>query len=140
MKKSLINFDLHAWEDVKSNHTNPSIKYDPSKGILEIKGTSTMPNSRVFWIHIQNYICLWLSKKELFEMDIYIEKLNLSSEKALREIFDIFGRSKISSIPVINWHYYLQENESKIYDYGDAFRRSFRGKFNLIKTPQDLFV
>lgn len=140
MKKNQVNYSLPPWVDVKRGVTNPSIKYNSEKRVLEIRGTSTMPNSRAFWIHIQNYICVWIFKTELFEMNFYIKELDLSSEKALREIFDIFGNTQTGYVPVINWHYYLQEDGVEIYDQGDAFRKSFRGKFNLIKISQDLFV
>ena len=107
---------------IEGTPKTPTVKFDSSLGLIEIKGRSNPENSIEFYKPLVN----WLQEyaKDYGDktiVNIQLEYFNTGSSKCILEIF-----KKLESIykskheVIVNWHY--QENDEGIMEAGEDYK------------------
>ncbi|MFM7769562.1 MAG: DUF1987 domain-containing protein [Bacteroidota bacterium] len=89
---------------------SPSVSFDPTTGILELKGRSIPENALEFYKPLMDWIDSWTqSSPAKTEMHVQLEYFNTSSSKCL---LDLFKRlEKLDSKAVVVWKYETDDED-----------------------------
>lgn len=123
--------------NIKGNNVKPTINCDAVKGLIEIKGKSTIANPLT---EIYNSVFDWLEKyQENYQpetvVNIQLEYFNTSSSKCLLDIFKMLQTIHLENEDAnvtINW-YYEKDDEDMLeagQDYQDMVKMPFRIKIS----------
>lgn len=122
---------------IEATSKSPYVMFDPSGGILEIRGRSIPENSVEFYAPLmellENYV-----KKPLprIKVDIQLEYFNTSSSKCILDIFKKLEIIKSNGYEVIvNWHY--EEDDEDMQEAGEDYQSITNLKFNMVQVSSE---
>jgi hypothetical protein len=117
---------------ISSTNKTPSVNFNPSSGILELRGKSIPENSKVFY----EPIYAWLEEysrvpKTNTVVEIQLDYFNTSSAKCIADLFKRFNSMHASGLTSItlNWHY--NEDDGDMQEAGADFASLMKFPFHL---------
>ncbi len=118
---------------IEGTAKTPSVRFDPTTGVFEIKGRSIPENSVEFYKPIVD----WLDKyKEnpmsKTEVNIKLEYFNTSSSKCILDVFKkLEAIHKARNEVQINWFY--EEDDEDMLEAGEDYESIIRVPFKMIE-------
>lgn len=133
----LLLFSLSCFAEnfvIEGTPKTPTISFDLSNGILEIKGRSIPENSIEFYKPVHDVLINYLERPDSYTLvNIYLDKIN---EESVKEVFSLFKKlesiHKGGSAVVINWHY--EEDDEDMYLKGETFKKEIITLFKNISV------
>jgi hypothetical protein len=122
----------------KSTSITPSIKFDGSKGVLEIEGRSIPDDAVDFYRPLIDSLELYAkSPKSLTTVEVKLEYCNTATSKCLLLVFKCLEsiQSKGNQV-VTNWYY--EEDDEDMYEEGKSYQAIVKLTFNMISVKVDL--
>ena len=115
----------------------PTIKFDYTNALLEIKGRSIPENSIEFYKPLVDWLDKYASTpKANTNVNIQLEYFNTSSSKCILDVF-----KKLESIQkggnsqvVINWHY--EEDDEDMLEAGEDYQAIINVPFKMVQVEE----
>ena len=131
----LVNYDKMDALKLEGSPKTPVVNFDPSEGLLELKGRSIPENSIEFYKPLFDWIDSYGNQpKEQTEVNIVLEYFNTSSSKCILDFFKKLetlnngGKTAVS----VNWHY--EEDDEDMLEAGEDYDAIIDIPFRLIAT------
>ena len=107
---------------IEGTPKTPTVKFDSSLGLLEIKGRSSPENSIEFYKPLVNWLQEYAKEPgNNTIVNIQLEYFNTGSSKCILEIFKkLESIYKSKHAVIVNWHY--QENDEGIMEAGEDYK------------------
>lgn len=123
--------------NIEGTAKTPTIKFDPSKGVVELKGRSIPENSIEFYKPLID----WLEKysqapQSNTVVNIQLEYFNTSSSKCILDVFkklEAINKAGNSSV-VINWHY--EEDDEDMSEAGEDYQAIINVPFKMVMVQE----
>ncbi len=121
---------------IEGSPKTPTVKFDASEGIVEIKGRSIPENSIEFYKPLVD----WLEeyKKDplpLTKVNIQLEYFNTSSSKCILDVFKkLEAIHKAKHDVVVNWYY--EEDDEDMLEAGEDYESIIRIPFKMIEIAE----
>jgi hypothetical protein len=118
---------------IQATEFTPHVTFDPSNGLIELKGNSTPENSLTFYhkmiINLEEYATK--GTKDL-TANVAFHYFNTSSSKCLYDMFKQLNNIKQKGRQVtINWYY--SPTDEDMYEVGKDFSELMNLHFNFIE-------
>ncbi|MDR0713683.1 MAG: DUF1987 domain-containing protein [Bacteroidales bacterium] len=119
---------------IEGTQKTPTVRFDASKGLVEIKGRSIPENSIEFYKPLVE----WLEKyaveaKNQTQVNIQLEYFNTSSSKCILDVFKkLEAIHKANSGVTINW-FYDQDDEDML-EAGQDYESIIRVPFKMMEV------
>lgn len=118
---------------IEGTPKTPSVKFDPEKGVIEIKGRSIPENSIEFYKPLVDWLEFYAKdplKKTL--VNVQLEYFNTSSSKCILDVFKkLEAIHKANNDVVINWYY--EEDDEDMLEAGEDYESIIRVPFKMIE-------
>jgi|SRR4030043_723145 len=118
---------------IEGTPKTPSVKFDPDKGVIEIKGRSIPENSIEFYKPLVDWLEFY-SKNPLQKtlVNVQLEYFNTSSSKCILDVFKkLEAIHKANHDVVINWFY--EEDDEDMLEAGEDYESIIRVPFKMIE-------
>jgi hypothetical protein len=123
--------------NIEGTAKTPTIKFDPSKGVVELRGRSIPENSIEFYKPLID----WLEKysqapQNNTVVNIQLEYFNTSSSKCILDVFkklEAINKAGNSSV-VINWHY--EEDDEDMSEAGEDYQAIINVPFKMVMVQE----
>ena len=121
---------------IEGTPKTPTVKFDKSEGVFEIKGRSIPENSVEFY----NPLVDWLDNyKEdplpKTEVNIRLEYFNTSSSKCILDVFKkLEAIHKAKYEVIVNWYY--EEDDEDMLEAGEDYESIIRVPFKMIEIAE----
>jgi hypothetical protein len=123
--------------NIEGTAKTPTIKFDPSKGVVELRGRSIPENSIEFYKPLID----WLEKYSQAPqgntvVNIQLEYFNTSSSKCILDVFkklEAINKAGNSSV-VINWHY--EEDDEDMSEAGEDYQAIINVPFKMVMVQE----
>ena len=118
---------------IEGTPKTPSVKFDPEKGVIEIKGRSIPENSIEFYKPLVDWL-EYYSKSPLKKtlVNVQLEYFNTSSSKCILDVFKkLEAIHKANNDVVINWFY--EEDDEDMLEAGEDYESITRVPFKMIE-------
>ncbi len=121
---------------IEGTPKTPTVKFDKSEGVFEIKGRSIPENSVEFYKPLVD----WLDNyKEdplpKTEVDIRLEYFNTSSSKCILDVFKkLEAIHKAKNEVIVNWYY--EEDDEDMLEAGEDYESIIRVPFKMIEIAE----
>ncbi len=121
---------------IEGTPKTPTVKFDKSEGVFEIKGRSIPENSVEFYKPLVD----WLDNyKEdplpKTEVNIRLEYFNTSSSKCILDVFKkLEAIHKAKNEVVVNWYY--EEDDEDMLEAGEDYESIIRVPFKMIEIAE----
>lgn len=120
---------------IEESIKTPAISFNPSTGILEIKGKSIPENSLEFYRPVFE----WLEKytkepAKSTEIHIRLDYFNTSSSKCLLDIFRRMEPANTAGATSVNVHWFYESDDEDMMEAGDDYQALVKLPFTLIKV------
>lgn len=121
---------------IEGSPKTPTVKFDASEGIIEIKGRSIPENSIEFYKPLVD----WLEeyKKDplpLTRVNIQLEYFNTSSSKCILDVFKkLEAIHKAKHDVEVNWYY--EEDDEDMLEAGEDYESIIRIPFKMIEIAE----
>jgi hypothetical protein len=121
---------------IEGTPKTPTVKFDKSEGVFEIKGRSIPENSVEFYKPLVD----WLDNyKEdplpKTEVNIRLEYFNTSSSKCILDVFKKLETiHKAKNEVVVNWYY--EEDDEDMLEAGEDYESIIRVPFKMIEIAE----
>lgn len=118
---------------IEGTPKTPSVKFDPEKGVIEIKGRSIPENSIEFYKPLVDWLEHY-SKSPLNKtlVNVQLEYFNTSSSKCILDVFKkLEAIHKANHDVVINWFY--EEDDEDMLEAGEDYESIIRVPFKMIE-------
>lgn len=114
----------------------PSVSFDYSSGVLELKGRSIPENSVEFYKPLNEWIENYgTNPKEKTIVDIKLEYFNTSSSKCILDLFKKLESLKTKGAEVlVNWYY--EEDDEDMEEAGEDYQAIIKLPFNMIEVEE----
>jgi hypothetical protein len=111
----------------------PSVSFDSSKGLLEVKGRSIPENSIEFYKPLVDWLDEYAaSPLQLTKVNVQLEYFNTSSSKCILDVFKkLEAIHKGNGEVVINWYY--EEDDEDMLEAGEDYESIIRVPFKMIE-------
>ncbi|MBN2613273.1 MAG: DUF1987 domain-containing protein [Bacteroidales bacterium] len=118
---------------IEGTPKTPSVKYDPEKGVIEIKGRSIPENSIEFYKPLVDWLDDYSkSPKQKTLVNVQLEYFNTSSSKCILDVFKKLETIHKSNHDVqINWYY--EEDDEDMLEAGEDYESIIRVPFKMIE-------
>ncbi|MDH5599380.1 MAG: DUF1987 domain-containing protein [Cyclobacteriaceae bacterium] len=118
---------------LEPTRVTPLINFEPSQGILEMKGRSSPENAIQFYQKLIENLDLFIqSSNQSFVANFAFEYFNTSSSKCLFDVFKRLGKMKEAGKDVvINW--YFEEDDEDMKEAGEDYCDLLDIDFNFIE-------
>ena len=118
---------------IEGTPKTPSVKYDPEKGVIEIKGRSIPENSIEFYKPLVDWLEDYSkSPKEKTLVNVQLEYFNTSSSKCILDVFKkLEAIHKSNHDVLINWYY--EEDDEDMLEAGEDYESIIRVPFKMIE-------
>jgi len=119
---------------IEGTPKTPTVNFDASTGIIEIKGRSIPENSIEFYRPLVE----WLEEyskgpQDLTTVNIQLEYFNTSSSKCILDVFKkLEAIKKARNEVVINWYY--EEDDEDMLEAGEDYESIIRIPFKMIEV------
>lgn len=114
----------------------PTVNFDSSEGVVEIKGRSIPENSIEFYNPLVDWLEKYLSNPAgLTKVNIQLEYFNTSSSKCILDVFKkLEAIYKSGNDVVINWYY--EEDDEDMLEAGEDYQSIIKIPFKMIETEE----
>ena len=123
---------------IEGTPKTPSVKFDPTQGLLEIKGRSNPEDSMAFYKPLIDWLEEYAKDPgNKTVVNIQLEYFNTSSSKCILDVF-----KKLETIymtkheVVINWHY--EEDDEDILEAGEDYKFLIVIPFKMIEIVRSM--
>ncbi|MFO7657664.1 MAG: DUF1987 domain-containing protein [Bacteroidales bacterium] len=118
---------------IEGTPKTPSVKYDPNKGVIEIKGRSIPENSIEFYKPLVDWLDDYSKDpKQKTLVNVQLEYFNTSSSKCILDVFKKLETIHKSNHDVqINWYY--EEDDEDMLEAGEDYESIIRVPFKMIE-------
>ncbi len=122
---------------IDSSKNTPSLYFNPQKGVLDIRGTSTSANPLDFYKQVHDYLDIFTQSNYIeLTVNIALEHMNTSTSKCLYLLFDRIDKSdKFIKIIGINW--YCNSDDESCLIFGNQLKEILDIELNVIKTESE---
>ena len=119
---------------IEGTPKTPTVRFDASKGIIEIKGRSIPENSIEFYRVLVNWLEEYAKEaKEQTQVNIQLEYFNTSSSKCILDVFKKLEAIQRSTEGVtINWFY--DEDDEDMLEAGQDYESIIKIPFKMIEV------
>ena len=119
--------------NIESSSKTPSIKFDPEKSTLEIKGRSIPENSIEFYKPLVDWLDIYSKDPDhKTQVNIQLEYFNTSSSKCILDVFKkLEAIHKAKHDVVINWFY--EEDDEDMLEAGEDYESIVRVPFKMVE-------
>jgi len=121
---------------IEGSPKTPTVKFDASEGIIEIKGRSIPENSIEFYKPLVD----WLDEYQkdplpLTKVNIQLEYFNTSSSKCILDVFKkLEAIHKARHDVEVNWYY--EEDDEDMLEAGEDYESIIRIPFKMIEIAE----
>jgi hypothetical protein len=118
---------------IEGSAKTPTIKFDSTSGVVEIKGRSIPENSIEFYKPLIDWLEKYAIKpQEKTTVNIQLEYFNTSSSKCILDVFKkLEGINKGgNSEVIINWHF--EEDDEDMSEAGEDYKAIINVPFKMI--------
>ncbi len=114
----------------------PSVSFDFSRGVLELKGRSIPENSVEFYKPLNEWVVDYLdSPKGKTLVEIKLEYFNTSSSKCILDLFkQLEVLSQKGAEVYVNW--YFEQDDEDMQEAGEDFQAILKIPFNMIEVEE----
>ena len=119
---------------IEGTPKTPTVKFDSTRGVIEITGRSNPENSREFYRPLMDLLEEYIKNPgDTTTVNIQLEHFNTSSSKCILDVFKMLeGIYKAKHEVIINWHY----EDEDILEAGEDYK-SFTGiPFKMIEVEE----
>ena len=113
----------------------PTVRFDPSQGLLEIKGRSSPENSAEFYKPLVTWLQEYSqSPRDKTIINVQLEYFNTSSSKCILDIFKKLEAIYKSNHDVqVNWYY---EKDESMLEAGEDYKVMTHIPFKMIEKAE----
>lgn len=120
---------------IEGTPKTPTVNFDASSGVLEIKGRSIPENAVEFYKPLVDWIGTYGDNAQgTTAVNIQLEYFNTSSSKCILDVFkkleSINGKTSIT----INWHY--EEDDEDMLEAGEDYQAIINIPFKMIEMEE----
>jgi hypothetical protein len=121
---------------IEGTPKTPTIKFDPSTGVLELKGRSIPENSIEFYKPVIDVLDKYaVSPKPATNVNVQLEYFNTSSSKCILDLFKkLEAINNNGSSVTINWHY--EEDDEDMLEAGEDYQAIINVPFKMIQIEE----
>jgi hypothetical protein len=114
----------------------PTVKFDASSGVFEIKGRSIPENSIEFYKPLVDWLDEYAKgPKSQTQVNVQLEYFNTSSSKCILDVFKkLENIHKGSNEVIINWYY--EEDDEDMLEAGEDYESIIRVPFKMIEIVE----
>lgn len=118
---------------IEGTPKTPTINFDASTGVLELKGRSIPENSIEFYKPIVDWLDEYaLNANQQTSVNVQLEYFNTSSSKCILDVFKkLEAISKNGNKIVINWHY--EEDDEDMLEAGEDYQAIINVPFKMVE-------
>jgi hypothetical protein len=118
---------------IDGTQKTPTVQFDPTKGVLEIKGRSIPENSIEFYKPLVDWLEEYSSSPtNKTIVNVHLEYFNTSSSKCILDVFKKLETLHKSNNDVqINWYY--EEDDEDMLEAGEDYESIIRVPFKMIE-------
>ena len=118
---------------IEGTPKTPTINFDASTGVLELKGRSIPENSIEFYKPIVDWLDEYaLNANAQTSVNVQLEYFNTSSSKCILDVFKkLEAISKNGNKIVINWHY--EEDDEDMLEAGEDYQAIINVPFKMVE-------
>ncbi len=118
---------------IDGTQKTPTVQFEPSKGVLEIKGRSIPENSIEFYKPLVDWLEEYSSSPaDKTVVNVHLEYFNTSSSKCILDVFKKLETLHKSHNEVqINWYY--EEDDEDMLEAGEDYESIIRVPFKMIE-------
>ena len=119
---------------IEGTPKTPTVRFDGSKGIIEIKGRSIPENSIEFYRTLVNWLEEYAQVAQpQTQVNIQLEYFNTSSSKCILDVFKkLEAIHKVNQGVSINWFY--DEDDEDMLEAGQDYETIIRIPFTMIEV------
>ncbi len=109
--------------EITATDESPQIRFDPSKGLLEINGKSLPEHIKEFYQPLEDAVKEYVEKpQQVTNIMFKLIYLNSASTKKILEIVTLFeGIAKKGFL--VNLYWYFEEDDEDMLEEGEGFAR-----------------
>jgi len=121
---------------IEGTPKTPTVSFDASKGLVEIKGRSIPENSIEFYKPLVDWLEEYLNQPfEKTNVNIQLEYFNTSSSKCILDVFKkLEAIYKSGNDVVINWYY--EEDDEDMLEAGEDYQSIIKIPFKMIEIEE----
>ena len=121
---------------IEGTPKTPSIKFEPSKGYLEIKGRSIPENSIEFYKPLIDQLEVYSNTPQAnTNVVIQLEYFNTSSSKCILDVFKkLVAINNKGSQVLVNWHY--EEDDEDMLEAGEDYQAIINVPFKMVQISE----
>ncbi len=118
---------------IEGSPKTPTVNFDSSKGLVEIKGRSIPENSIEFYKPLVEWLESYgKSPIAQTKVNIQLEYFNTSSSKCILDVFKkLESIHKAKNDVVINWYY--EEDDEDMLEAGEDYQSIIKVPFNMVE-------
>ncbi len=119
---------------IEGTPKTPTVNFDATTGIIEIKGRSIPENSIEFYRPLVEWLEEYSKEtQKLTTVNIQLEYFNTSSSKCILDVFKkLEAIKKARNEVVINWYY--EEDDEDMLEAGEDYESIIRIPFKMIEV------
>ncbi len=119
---------------IEGTPKTPTVNFDASTGIIEVKGRSIPENSIEFYRPLVEWLEEYSKEPQaLTTVNIQLEYFNTSSSKCILDVFKkLEAIKKARNEVVINWYY--EEDDEDMLEAGEDYESIIRIPFKMIEV------
>ena len=120
---------------IEGTPKTPTVKFDSSLGLLEIKGRSSPENSPEFYKPLVNWLLEYSqAPREKTILNIQLEYFNTSSSKCILDLLKkLEGIYKANHDVLVNWYY---EEDEGMLEAGEDYKYMAQIPFKMIEKAE----
>jgi hypothetical protein len=121
---------------IEGTAKTPTVKFDSTNGVFEIKGRSIPENSIEFYKPLVDWLDEYAKgPRDLTQVNVQLEYFNTSSSKCILDVFKKLetihkGKSEV----IINWYY--EEDDEDMLEAGEDYESIIRVPFKMIEIVE----
>jgi len=122
--------------NIEGTAKTPTVKFDSTTGIMEIKGRSIPENSIEFYKPMVDWLDEYAnSSVDQTVVNVQLEYFNTSSSKCILDVFKkLEAINKGGSKVLINWYY--EEDDEDMLEAGEDYESIIRVPFKMIEIVE----
>lgn len=119
---------------IEGTPKTPTVNFDNTTGIIEVKGRSIPENSIEFYRPLVEWLEEYSKEpKDLTTVNIQLEYFNTSSSKCILDVFKkLEAIKKARNEVIINWYY--EEDDEDMLEAGEDYESIIRIPFKMIEV------
>ncbi len=119
---------------IEGTPKTPTVNFDATTGIIEVKGRSIPENSIEFYRPLVEWLEEYSKEpQKLTTVNIQLEYFNTSSSKCILDVFKkLEAIKKARNEVVINWYY--EEDDEDMLEAGEDYESIIRIPFKMIEV------